>query len=175
MPAKEILGFVRCWSDPLNALSDLATVARSTSPRSPWAMTSDSNPSGPLDLLQRECGLKVTEGQRAVDFVVFDDVGPVFDDPVSAGLLVVEEVSKVFGGVVEGELSGLQFGDEVSAVGRGGGEDVVELVESLFELVDRAVGDGDRLVSVAVGEPGSGVAQRLRQLGIWEGARGGVG
>ena len=40
-----------CWSGTLDvAVSDLATVARSTSPRSPWAMTSDSNPSRPLDL-----------------------------------------------------------------------------------------------------------------------------
>lgn len=61
-----------------------------------------------------------------------------------------------------------------SAVGWGGGEDLVELVESLFEFVDRAVGDVDRLVSVAVGEPGTGFAQRLRQLRIREGS-GGVG
>ena len=79
--------------------------------------------------LQGEFRLSRTDAQCAVDFVVFDDVRPVFDDPVTASLLVVEEVSKVFGGVVEGELSGLHLGDEVTAVVRGGGEDVVELVE----------------------------------------------
>jgi len=104
--------------------------------------------------------------------VVLDDVGPVFDDPVSAGLLIVQQLTKVFGGVVEGELSGLQFGDEMSAVGRGGGEDVVELSQPLFEFVDCTDVDFDRLVPVAAGEPSPGLTQGLRQLRIREGADG---
>ncbi len=80
-------------------------------------MASVGNAGGRPELVQPEFRILLAEGQGAVDFVVFDDVGPVFDDPVSAALLIVEEVSKVFGGVVECELSGLQFGDEVSAVG----------------------------------------------------------
>ena len=106
------------------------------------------------------------------DFVVFDDVGPVFDYPVSASLLIVEEIAKVFGGVVERELPGLQFDDEVSAVDRGGGEDVVELNQPLFELVDCSDGDFDRLVPIAAREPGPGLTQRLRQQRIREGANG---
>ena len=55
--------------------------------------------------LQRELWLRCADGQCAVDFVVLDDVGPVFDDPVSASLLIVEEFSEVVGGVVERQLS----------------------------------------------------------------------
>lgn len=78
----------------------------------------------------------------------------------------------MFGGVVQRELPGLQFGDEMSAVGRGGGEDVVELSQPLFELVDCTAGDFDGLVPVAACEPGPGLAQGLRQQRIREGANG---
>ena len=75
-------------------------------------MTSVGNARGRPELVQWELGFRLTYGQSPVDFVVFDDVGPVFDDPVSAALLVVEEVSKVFGGVVERQLPCLQSGDD---------------------------------------------------------------
>ena len=127
---------------------------------------------GRPDLVEREFGLGPADGQRTVDFVVLDDVGPVFDDPVSAGLLVVEEIAKVIGGVVERELSGLQFGDEMSAVGRGGGEDVVESSQPLFEFIDCSDGEFNRLMPIAAREPGSGLTQGLRQLRIREGANG---
>ena len=123
-------------------------------------------------LLQREFRIPLARGQGTIDFVVLDDVGPVFDDPVSAGLLVAEQLAKVLSGVVERELSGLQFGDEMSAVGRGGGEDVVELSQPLFELIDCSDGDFDRLVPIAAREPGPCLTQRFRQLRIRERANG---
>ena len=135
-------------------------------------MASVGNAGGRPELVQPEFRILLAEGQGAVDFVVFDDVGPVFDDPVSARLLIVEQLTKVLGGVVERELTGLQFGDEMSAVGWGGGEDVVELNQPVFELVDCTDGDFDRLVPIATREPCPGLTQGLRQQRIREGANG---
>jgi hypothetical protein len=39
------------------------------------------------------------------EFLVLDDVGPVFDDPVVAGVLLGECGLQEFGGVVEAELA----------------------------------------------------------------------
>lgn len=48
------------------------------------------NASGRPNLLERQRGLQPAENECSIDFVVLDDVGPVFDDPVSASLLIVE-------------------------------------------------------------------------------------
>ena len=73
------------------------------------------------------------------DLGVLDDVGPVGEDPVAAGALGLEGGGECLGGVEQGELvAGAEAVDEVALVGRGGGEDAVDLVAAVEELVERA-------------------------------------
>ena len=73
-------------------------------------------------------------GEGAVDLLVFDDVGPVFDDPRLACPLLIGGGFEECVGVLEGELPSLEFVDDVSAVRWCGGEDLVELVEACDEF-----------------------------------------
>ena len=61
------------------------------------------------------------------DFGVFDDVGPVFEDPASAVALALDDFGERLGGVVEESwLAAAEAFDEVVLVARGGVEDGVE-------------------------------------------------
>ena len=53
----------------------------------------------------------------AVDLVVFDDVGPVGDDPLVACVLLPEGFSQEVVGVVDAELAGRELRDDGANVG----------------------------------------------------------
>lgn len=66
-------------------------------------------------------------GEGVGDFGVLDDVGPVLEDPVSAGVLVVDGSLEHLGGVVEQlRVAATKTLDERLLIGRGGLEDLVE-------------------------------------------------
>ena len=73
-------------------------------------------------------------GEGAVDLLVFDDVGPVADDPLLALVLLGDSVGEEFAGVVEVEVAGLELRDEGPAVVGGGVEELVELGSSLVQF-----------------------------------------
>ena len=71
---------------------------------------------------------------EAGEFGVFDDVGPVLEDPVTSAVLGGERVAD---GVVE--VGGVQLAvvegvEDAGLIWRGGGEDGVEFVEPLADL-----------------------------------------
>ena len=59
----------------------------------------------------------------AGEFGVFDDVGPVFEDPVAAGVLGVGGVEEGLVDVGGGEVAGVDGVDDAGLVGWGGGEE----------------------------------------------------
>ena len=75
-------------------------------------------------------------GEGVGDLGVLDDVGPVFEDPVSAGVLVVEGSLEHLGGVVEQlRVAATKACDEGLLIGRGGLEDLVEFGAPRAKLV----------------------------------------
>ena len=71
---------------------------------------------------------------EAGEFGVFDDVGPVLEDPVTSAVLGGERLAD---GVVEVggvQLAGVEGVEDAGLIWRGGGEDGVEFVEPLADL-----------------------------------------
>ena len=100
-------------------------------------------------------------GEGGGDFGVFDDVGPVFEDPVVAGVTVGAGGAQDLVDVGEGELSGAHGVDHWAGVVGGGLEDLVEGVASLYEVVVAADRRPRRLVTAGMAEPAAGGGQPL--------------
>ena len=74
------------------------------------------------------------------DLGVFDDVGPVLEDPVAALALGGKGLFEALVDVVEGELAAGEGVDEATVIGRSGGEDGLELGLALVQLAGRSRG-----------------------------------
>ena len=104
------------------------------------------------------------ESHRPVDFGVFDDVGPVFEDPLSAHGVLVECGDEFVADRVAVELLGEEAVDERVHVVGCGGEDVGEFVVACSEFGVVACHRWGGVASVGGVEPFPGLLEPGSQL-----------
>ncbi len=109
------------------------------------------------------------------ELAVFDDVGPVLDDPVAAGLLGGVGAAEAVDDSSRLQVRVEQLVDEAALVRWCGGEELLELVEAVDDGGGVEFGEHDRLRRPVVVEPEAGFEGAVHALAPLGGEFGAVG